>query len=121
MSPSEASGKVEYSDDDLRVIVQDWDDTDPDQAVAINLAEELLKQRERADKFMWQVRDTCQRAEAAEARVRELGEAIHNLSATYDGIWIRISDGEAYALNVAWNKIYAALAARQASAKGGAG
>jgi len=34
-----------YSDDDLRVIVQDWDESDPDQAVAINLARECLNHR----------------------------------------------------------------------------
>ena len=40
---------------------------------------ECEKQRERADKFMWQVRDTCARAEAAESRLTTalaaLGEA----------------------------------------------
>lgn len=36
---------------------------------------ELAKEKERSDKFMWQVRDTCTRAESAEqslAAVREL-------------------------------------------------
>lgn len=33
---------------------------------------EVASERERADKFMWQVRDTCARAEKAERRVAEL-------------------------------------------------
>jgi len=37
-----------YSDDDLRVIVQDWSEYDPDQRVAIALARELLALRAEA-------------------------------------------------------------------------
>lgn len=33
---------------------------------------EIERLKEQKDKFMWQVRDTCTRADAAEARVREL-------------------------------------------------
>lgn len=39
------SSEMRYSDDDLRVIVQDWSESDPDQAVAINLARECLRLR----------------------------------------------------------------------------
>jgi hypothetical protein len=48
-----------------------------------SLATELLESqaeidqlKELADKFMWQVRDTCARAEAAEARIAELEEVL---------------------------------------------
>lgn len=34
-----------YSADDLNVILQDWDHTDPDQAIVINLAAEVLQLR----------------------------------------------------------------------------
>ena len=36
--------------------------------------------RERADKFMWQVRDTCRRAEIAEARAERLAEALREIT-----------------------------------------
>jgi hypothetical protein len=36
-----------YTDDDLHVILQDWDESDPDQCVAINLALECLRHRAR--------------------------------------------------------------------------
>lgn len=39
---------VRYSDDDCRVIIQDWSLADPDQATAINLAREVLRLREQA-------------------------------------------------------------------------
>lgn len=39
------SSEMRYTDDDLRVIVQDWSESDPDQAVAINLARECLRHR----------------------------------------------------------------------------
>lgn len=39
------SSEMRYSDDDLCVIVQDWSESDPDQAVAINLARECLRHR----------------------------------------------------------------------------
>ena len=38
-----------YTDDDLRVIVQDWDESATDQAVAINLARECLRHRRASD------------------------------------------------------------------------
>ena len=36
---------VRYADGELRVIIQDWDASDPDQAVAINMAREILRLR----------------------------------------------------------------------------
>ena len=38
-------------------------------ATVAELRAEVVKELERAEKFMWQVRDTCARAEAAERRV----------------------------------------------------
>lgn len=41
-----------------------------------SLLEQVERERERADKFMWQVRDTCARAEAAQSRVSVLEGAL---------------------------------------------
>ena len=41
-------------------------------ATVAELRAEVVKELERAEKFMWQVRDTCARAEAAERRAGEL-------------------------------------------------
>ena len=48
-------------------------------ATVAELRAEVIKERERADKFMWQVRDTCARAEAAERRVGELTTMIEEM------------------------------------------
>lgn len=49
------------------------------EAVRAEQAAEIVKERERADKFMWQVRDTCARAERAEqelAKYKALAETL---------------------------------------------
>lgn len=45
------------------------------------LKAELEKLRDQRDKYMWQVRDTCRRAEAAEAREKRLREALVRVDA----------------------------------------
>ena len=50
-------------------------------ATVAELRAEVVKERERAEKFMWQVRDACARAEAAERRVGELEKLQGELSA----------------------------------------
>jgi hypothetical protein len=43
---------------------------------AYEAADAIERLKELADKFMWQVRDTCARAEAAEARIAKLEAAL---------------------------------------------
>lgn len=45
---------------------------------------ECEKQKELADKFMWQVRDTCVRAERAEARIAELEAEVKQMARERD-------------------------------------
>ena len=55
-------------------------------SVADELRRLLEKEKERADKFMWQVRDTCARAEKAEARLRALASEKEGLRKALDAI-----------------------------------
>jgi chromosome segregation ATPase len=46
---------------------------------AYEAADAIERLKELADKFMWQVRDTCARAEAAEARIAKLEAALRSV------------------------------------------
>lgn len=73
------------------------------EAVRAEQAAEIVKERERADKFMWQVRDTCARAERAEqelAKFKALAEtlagALEKLHEAYCADDYGTSEGRAF-------------------------
>lgn len=67
----------------LTEVAQDWcRDARHNESVADEWKRQYEKEHERAEKFMWQVRDTCARAEQAERERDEAREAAHYANGT---------------------------------------
>ena len=66
------------------------------ESVADELRRLLEKEKERADKFMWQVRDTCTRAEAAETRSAALARALEEAKGIMRKIAPRLDSAHSY-------------------------
>ena len=70
----------------VRKLLTEFDqrhDADQNQIAALSAA--LEAERERSHKFMWQVRDTCKRAESAEANLKDAGDVVMRLVLLYEG------------------------------------
>jgi hypothetical protein len=74
------------TDNDLVARLRDQQDMIQLGEDAYEAADAIERLKELADKFMWQVRDTCARAEAAEARIAKLEAALKPFAAMPCGI-----------------------------------